>query len=163
VTQTETGTIAVSDFRTAVADLTRETFESVEGYYLDKGTSLYETLEAVTAGKASRAASDRVASLAAQVDHLGYYIEVLLAHLCAGGQDDSLKADWDAAWQRTSVTEDEWRALQARLRNVHRQFVEFVSANEDWSEDILGGIMSINVHTAYHLGEIRQALGVIEE
>jgi hypothetical protein len=162
VTQTQTGTIAVSDFRTAVADLTRETFEQVEGYYLDRGTSLYETLAGVTAERASRAASDRVASLAAQVDHLGYYLEVLLAHLRAGGHDTSLKADWDAAWQRTSVTEDEWRALQARLREMHGQFVEFVATNEDWSEDILSGIMSINIHTAYHLGEIRQALGVIE-
>jgi hypothetical protein len=162
VTQTQTGTIAVVDFRTAVTDLTRETFEQVDGYYLDKGTSLYETLAGVTAEKASKSASDRVASLAAQVDHLGYYIEVLLAHLRAGGHDTSLKADWDAAWQRTTVTEEEWGALQARLRDVHRQLVDFVSANEDWSEDILGGIMSINVHTAYHLGEIRQALGVIE-
>ena len=30
--------------------------------------------------------------------------------------------------------------------------------NKEWNEDTIGGALSLVVHTAYHLGEIRQAL-----
>ena len=53
--------------------LLTETFESVYGIFLDKGTSLFETLADVTAEEASRATSGRCATLAAQVNHVRFY------------------------------------------------------------------------------------------
>jgi hypothetical protein len=158
-----TQTIALSDFQSSVLEILKETFEKVEGNYLDGGTSLFETLEGVPAETASRSASDRVATLAAQVDHTGYYIEVLLAHLRAGGQDTSFTSDWDAAWNRTTVTAEEWPGLIAALRDQYEQFQAFVSTNENWNADVIGGVLAVLSHCAYHLGEIRQALGVIPQ
>ena len=155
--------LALPDFRTSALEILRETFEKVDGNYLDGGTSLFETLDGVTAETASRSASDRVATLAAQVDHPGYYIQVLLAHLRAGGQDTSFTSDWDVAWNRTTATADEWTGLIATLRDEYEQFQEFVTANENWNVDVIGGVLAVLSHCAYHLGEIRQALGVIPE
>lgn len=156
-------TIALSDFQSSVVEIIKETFEKVDGHYLDRGTSVFETLAGVGADKASQSASDRVASLAAQVDHTGYYIYVLLRHLRAGGQDTEHKSDWDAAWARTAVSDEEWTGLVTTLRDEYNQFLEFVTSNEVWNADIIGGVLAVLSHCAYHLGEIRQALGVIPE
>jgi hypothetical protein len=151
----------VADFRSNVLELIRETFEQVEGFYLDKGTSFFETIEGVTAGTASQSASDRVATLAAQVDHLGYYMEVLMAHLEAGGDKPDIQVDWNLAWQRTAVTEEEWQGLIQRVHSEYDRFRRYVESNEQWNDETVGGVMGVIVHCAYHLGEIRQALGVI--
>lgn len=55
-----------------------ETFENVRGIYLDKGTSLFETLATISADEASIPVSSTCASLAAQVAHVTYYMEVTL-------------------------------------------------------------------------------------
>ena len=46
--------IAVEHFTSILYDLLDETFERVHGIYLDKGTSLLETLATITAEEASR-------------------------------------------------------------------------------------------------------------
>ena len=53
--------------------LLTEAFESVYGIFLDRGTSLFETLADITAEEASRATSGRCATLAAQVNHCLLY------------------------------------------------------------------------------------------
>jgi hypothetical protein len=60
-----------------VYDLLDETFEHVHGIYLDGGTSLFETLETVSADEASRPVSARCASIAGQVEHVRFYLDVL--------------------------------------------------------------------------------------
>ena len=54
-----------------------ETFESVHGIYLDKGTSLRETLAAVPAEVASRPVSRRGTSVVAHDVHLTFYLDLL--------------------------------------------------------------------------------------
>src|SRR5688572_31674811 len=54
-----------------------ETFSNVQGMYLDKGTTLYETLDGVTAAEASRAAGPKSGTIAAQVEHGRFYLDVL--------------------------------------------------------------------------------------
>ena len=51
-----------------------ETFEQVHGIYLDKGTSLFETLATITAEQASQPVGGRCATLAAQVAHVDLYL-----------------------------------------------------------------------------------------
>jgi len=58
-----------------------ETFERVDGIYLDKGTSLFETLATVTVDEASQPISLQCASIAAQVNHVRYYLEVLSGYM----------------------------------------------------------------------------------
>jgi len=139
-----------------INDLLDETFESVKGQYLDPETSLFETLATVTAEEASQPVSDTCASIAAQVEHVRYYLEVLQRYMRGEEPDD---VDWSMAWQIREVTADEWAASIDRLRDEYRNVRTLIDTYDDWlGEDQLSGAFSILVHSAYHLGEIRQAL-----
>lgn len=46
--------IALDLFTSELFPLVEETFERIHGIYLDKGTSLFETLDTITAEEASR-------------------------------------------------------------------------------------------------------------
>lgn len=64
------------DFSANLFKLMEQTFESRNyGIYLDKGTSLFETLETVSAQEASIPIGGKCASLAAQVAHVTFFIE----------------------------------------------------------------------------------------
>jgi hypothetical protein len=54
-----------------------ETFDNVHGYYLDKHTSLFETLATITADEASIPVGGKCATLAAQVKHVAFYLDVV--------------------------------------------------------------------------------------
>ena len=70
------------DFKNNLFLLMEETFESKHhGIFLDKGTSLFETLETVSAQEASIPVGGKCASLAAQVAHAA-----IGAFLAAGPQ-----------------------------------------------------------------------------
>ena len=133
-----------------------ETFERVHGIYLDRGTSLFETLETISAEVASRPVSARCASIAGQVEHVRFYVELLERYL-KGEQVE--KVDWQATWWLTSVTPEEWQELKDRLREAYRSAVGTIRGTTAWDDEHdLGDALAILVHTAYHLGEIRQAL-----
>ena len=53
-----------------------ETFENVHGIFLDKGTSLFETLAEISAEQASQPMGN-CATIAAHVAHMRYYMDVL--------------------------------------------------------------------------------------
>ncbi|HEX5506166.1 MAG TPA: hypothetical protein VFW96_26340, partial [Thermomicrobiales bacterium] len=57
------------------------------------------------------------------------------------------------------VTPDEWADLTARLRVAYESVTAVIKGFETWEgENDIGGALAVVVHTAYHLGEIRQAL-----
>jgi len=59
----------------------------------------------------------------------------------------------------SAVSPTEWHAIQAELRTTYQRVKTLANSKQNWeSEDEVDGIISIIVHTAYHLGEIRQAL-----
>lgn len=64
-------------FTKALIVLLDETFENVHGYYLDKNTSLFETLASLTADEASIPVGGKCATLAAQVKHIAVYLDVI--------------------------------------------------------------------------------------
>src|SRR3712207_6713065 len=109
----ETGTIGAM-LRRILLDFYDETFEQVHGHYLDRGTSLFETLATVDAATASRPVSVRCASLAAQVEHTRFHLEVLQRYLRGEAVG---KVDWSQAWELVAVTPEEWAALIRRLRD----------------------------------------------
>ena len=152
-------TIPLAAFQEALLRLVEETFQQVHGIYLDRGTSLFETLAPVTAEVASRRVAPTCACLAAQVEHVAFYLEVAARY--ARGEEFG-RIDWDAAWRRTGATPEEWAALQERLRAAHRGVLDLLGDEATFRDErALGGAMAIVAHTAYHLGEIRQALGVL--
>ena len=69
------------------------------------------------------------------------------------------KVDWKQSWLRKNVTEREWTEIQAQLKTEYRQLQGHLKGFADWNDDRkLGGSLAIIVHTAYHLGAIRQIL-----
>ncbi len=134
-----------------------ETFEQVHGIYLDKGTSLFETLATISAEEASRPVSAHCASLAAQVEHVHFYLE--LVEKSMRGENPG-KVDWSLIWKTVeAVTPEEWEASKQRLKATYQRIRTHFTALESWDkEDDIDDVLSSIVHTAYHLGEIRQAL-----
>lgn len=146
-------------FKRVLFALFDETFEQVQGIYLDKGTSLFETLDDITASEASRAISNKCATLAGQVEHVRFYLDVLEGYML---KTISQKVDWRLSWQTKVVTTTEWDALKERLRATYKRVLTTIHGFETWDEEQLGGALAIVVHTAHHLGEIRQMLCAIK-
>jgi hypothetical protein len=144
-------------FAKELFEILDETFETHHGIYLDEGTSLFETLETINASQASRPVGGKCATLAAQVAHVTFYLEVLERYMLT---NDTGRVDWGEIWRTVSdVTPEQWQALRQKLRQTHRRVVAMLRSIDDWGgETCIGGALAIVVHTAYHLGEIRQAL-----
>jgi hypothetical protein len=148
-------------FTGALFLLLDETFDTVRGIYLDKGTSLFETLATITAEEASVPVGGKCATLAAQVKHVAFYLDVL-EH---GARTQQFEPqDWDKIWRETgAVTPEEWDDLKAALRASYDRIKALIAATSEWSSaDQVGGAIATIVHTAYHLGEIRQALCTLQ-
>jgi hypothetical protein len=146
-------------FTNELFDLLDETFEHVQGIYLDRGTSLFETLETVSAEEASRPISAECASIAAQVNHVCFYIKVLERGI---QRKPSGKIDWQESWQLEKVTPEEWEALKKQLREAYESVLTLMKSLDRWEgEDDIGCSLAILAHTAYHLGEIRRSLCVV--
>jgi len=145
------------DFASNLFQFMEETFEAKHhGIFLDKGTSLFETLETVSAQEASIPVGGKCASLAAQVAHVTFYIESFERFALQG---DNSPRDWGEIWRTVEkVTPEEWDEYKRKLNDAYLRMDKLFHENQLWNEDTIGGAMAIVVHTAYHLGEIRQAL-----
>ena len=150
-------TIEPEQFTQALYSLLDETFDNVQGYYLDKGTSLFETLAEITAAEASIPVGGKCATLAAQVKHVAFYLDVVEKSV----RDPNYpRVDWGEIWRTiSSVTPEEWEAIQAELRANYNSILQLIKDMPAWSNvREIGSVIAIIVHTAYHLGEIRQAM-----
>ncbi|PKO12214.1 MAG: hypothetical protein CVU39_25420 [Chloroflexi bacterium HGW-Chloroflexi-10] len=148
-------TMQSEHFTQALYTLLSETLDKVQGYYLDKNTSLFETLQDITAEKASIPVGGQCASLAAQVKHVAFYLDVTVKSV----HDPNYRADWGEIWRTVErVTPEEWQAIQDELRASYQRILLLIESTPAWGEDEIGGAIAIVAHTAYHLGEIRQAL-----
>lgn len=144
-------------FTKALLMVLDETFDNVHGYYLDKNTSFFETLADITAAEASIPVGGKCATLAAQVKHTAFYLEVVEKSV----RDPNYpRVDWDEIWRTVNqVTPAEWQAFQAELRDSYNGILNLIRDMPAWSnEREIGGAIALIAHTAYHLGEIRQAL-----
>lgn len=148
-------------FNQALYLLLEETFDNVQGIYLDKGTSLFETLATISAAEASIPVGGKCATLAAQVKHVAFYLDVLEEGVRT---QTFTRQDWDKIWRETSVvTAEEWQAINASLRESYDRVKMLIADMTEWpSEQEIGGAIGMIAHTAYHLGEIRQALCMLK-
>jgi hypothetical protein len=149
--------IQTDHFTNSLYTLLDETFDNVHGYFLDKGTSLFETLATISAEEASVPVGGQCATLAAQVKHVAFYLDVLEQSVRTQQFE---RQDWGKIWREMSaVTPEEWETLKATLRQSYDRIKALIGETPAWSsEEQIGGAMAAIVHTAYHLGEIRQAL-----
>lgn len=149
-------------FKEEVFALLDETLVQHHGIYLDKGTSLFQTLDTITAEEASVPVGGQCATLAAQVAHVAFYIDVLVHYM---QNKAPVKVDWGEIWRTVStVTPDEWTASKVRLKASYEQALAVMNGFDTWEgENDIAGSLAILVHTAYHLGEIRQALCTVQQ
>lgn len=149
------------DFRRNLLNAMTETFEKPLGIYLDPETSLFQTLDTISAAEASIPVGGKCASLAAQVAHTTFFIESFERFALQG--DDSPR-DWGEIWRAVEkVTPGEWDAYKSKLREAYERMMKLFRENPEWNENTIGGALSIVVHSAYHLGEIRQALCLVKK
>jgi hypothetical protein len=143
-------------------DVLDEAFVTHHGIFLDQGTSLFETLETITAAEASIPVGGNCATLAAQVAHVTFYVEVLEDYIL---KKDRGTVDWGEIWRRVdAVSPEEWQAYKDQLKAVYQRVISMLQSIEDWDDERpIGGTLAIAVHTAYHLGEIRQALCMVKQ
>jgi hypothetical protein len=142
-------------------DVLDEAFVTHHGVFLDRGTSLFETLETITAAEASIPVGGKCATLAAQVAHVNFYLEVVEDYILNKERDN---VDWGEIWRRVNkVSTEEWTAYQDQLKETYQRVISMLKNLEDWNDDRpIGGALAIAIHTAYHLGEIRQAMCVVK-
>jgi len=153
--------IQPNNFKNAVRALLDETFDQVRGFYLDGGTSLFETLAGIRAAEASIPVGGKCASLAAQVRHTAFYLHHTVDFLTS---DSPEPADWGLIWRTVqAVDEAEWAAFQADLRMAYDRILALIEATPAWGEAEIAGTIAVVAHTAYHLGEIRQALCTLKD
>ena len=157
----ESSPVTLDQFRNSLLAVLEETFESVQGIYLDKRTSLFETLDGISAEAASKSPSDSRSTIAAHVYHLCFYLDVVLRSIRA---EPVGTVDWKESWKVQRVTKEEWEALKARCRTSYHDVLAVVKGMDAWDRpDDVTDSLAILAHTAYHLGAIRMALGAAQD
>ena len=150
-----------SVFQRAVSKLLTEIFDGpsdAEAYILNPGDpGLHRQLEAISASTASRQAIPGKPSIAAHVDHVHFGLSLLTRWL-SGEENPWADADWNGSWQRTTVTDEQWRRLRDNLREKADTWRKAVAVRGEWDDINAAGALSTIAHTAYHLGAIRQIL-----
>ncbi len=152
---------ADSTFQRALSKLLVEIFEGPPGeeaYLLNPGDpGLLRQLDSMDARTASTRDVPGKTTIAAHADHVHYGL-TLLNRWAQGEPNPWADADWNASWQRASVTEDQWRTLRAALRQEFESWRDVVATRTDWDDMTAAGALASAAHTAYHLGAIRQIL-----
>src|SRR5689334_8329277 len=139
--------IKQEDYVNNLFALLEETFEKPQGIFLDKDTSLFQTLETISAEEASIPVGGKCASLAAQVAHVTFYLDVLERYVA---HNDRTRAAWGEIWRTVEkVTSDEWEQYKRDLQDAYQRIRKMFRDNPEWNDDSIGGSMAIVVHTAY--------------
>ena len=123
-------------------------------YMLNAGDEgMLRALEPLSAAAAS-APTPTGSTIAAHVDHLRYGLSLM--NRWSAGESPFRDADWSASWKRTTVTDDEWRALRQALRDEATRWLEALAVPRRVQGVELDGMIGSIGHFAYHLGAIRQ-------
>lgn len=148
--------IALESFTKELFESLDETFEQTHGRYLDRGTSLFTTLDQISAAEASQPIASGCASIAAHVEHVRFYLDVLFDIM---QKEEVTKVNWREIWETVrEVTPQEWEASRQRLRDSYQRTLDFLKNYDRWQGEYgISGSLAVLSHSAYHLGAIRQA------
>ena len=150
-------TVSAPHFTENLFAILTETFERTSGIYLDKGTDFFSTLAALSAEQASSPVLGT--TVAAQIVHTAFYLRALERYF----EGFTGKTAWDESWTVQRVTEPEWDALRAQFRDDYERVVRKLRAVTAWDEGALDFGMTVTVHSAYHLGAVRQLVKAVKE
>jgi hypothetical protein len=159
-----TATTADSIFQRALSHMLTEIFNGPsrdEAYVVNPGDpGLLRQLDTIDAKTASTPPTPGQKTIAAHVDHVQFGLAVL-NQWAAGEANPWDGADFNASWQRTTVSDDQWRALRDGLRREADKWQKAVAARTNWDDMSAAAGLSTAAHTAYHLGAIRQILAAL--
>jgi len=154
-----------SVFQRALSNMLTEIFDGPPGqeaYLLNPGDpGLLRQLDSIDASAASKRPMPGKTTIAAHVDHVHFGLSIL-NRWAAGEANPWAGADGNASWQRTTVTEEQWRALRQSLRHEADQWRRGVATRTSWDDMAAAAALSTAVHTAYHVGAIRQILAGLQ-
>ena len=150
-----------SVFQRALSNMLTEIFDGPPGqeaYLLNPGDpGLLRQLDTIDAAAASRRPIPGKPSIAAQIDHVFFGLSIL-NRWAAGEANPWAGADWNASWQRNTVTGDQWRMLRDGLRIEAEKWRKVVATRANWDDMSAAAALSTAAHTAYHFGAVRQIL-----
>ncbi len=127
----------------------------------EKASGLLGTLEALSAAEASSPfrAGER-ATAAMHAGHIRFALN--LANRALRGENAHEGAVWAESWRYDRVNEEEWKGLLAGLRAEYAGIREAIKQGLPWTDDMnMTGLFGQLAHGAWHLGAIRQGLGLI--
>lgn len=154
---TDKNSIKKEDFTDNLRHFLKETFEGTTpdgNSFIDKGTGLFDTIENISAVAASKSLGGNNATIAAHLAHTRFYLVVLQEFM--NGRSE--KVDWNESWLITDVSESVWDSLKENTRIEYEKVTETFNSIELWDNDKISDALGIVVHTAYHLGAIRQIM-----
>jgi hypothetical protein len=129
-----------------------------EAYVLNPGDpGLLRQLDSIDATTASERPMPGKSTIAAHTDHLHYGLSIL-NRWATGEENPWAGSDFNASWQRTTITESEWRTLRDALREEADRWSSSVAERTKWDDTSASAALSTAAHTAYHLGAIRQII-----
>ena len=102
----------------------------------------------------SRPIPEDAPSIAGQVHHVAFHVEMSSAWL----KGDRADRDWAKSWSVREVDAKEWDSLRRRIRAEYDQLVRAVGEEESARGEALPTVIGAIAHAAYHLGAIRQRL-----
>ncbi len=154
-----------SIFQRALSNLLTEIFDGPPGqeaYLLNPGDpGLLRQLDSIDASAASKRPMPGKSTIAAHIDHLHFGLSIL-NRWAAGEPNPWAGADFNASWERTAVSEPQWRALRDGLRHEADQWRKLVATRTSWDDLSAAAALSTAAHTAYHVGAIRQILAALK-
>jgi hypothetical protein len=99
-------------------------------------------------------------SAAAHAAHLLFALS--LANRAAKGENPYATAKWSESWNAVDLDAAAFRELIAALRREYLAFRDFIASGKAWADEtMMTGTLGAIAHGAWHLGAIRQGLGLV--
>ncbi len=128
----------------------------------ESGCGFLGTIEKLSAAQASKPISEGDSlSVASHAAHLRFALN--LVNRVSRGENAFAGANWSESWTPRTVSEAEWESLVSGLRAEYAAVREVIAKGDFWDdENLLTGTLGLLCHGAWHLGAIRQALGLVK-
>jgi len=143
----------------SILDLWDETVNSHKGIYLDEDGNFQLTLAQLNAEQVSIPIGVSCATIAAHVEHIIYYLDILELYAL---EKQIPKVDWAHIWNTVSSFDEEtWEDARKRLLAAFGRIRKVIEEIDLTKERAVEGVLAILVHTTYHLGQIHQSMCVL--
>lgn len=128
----------------------------------EPASGLLGMLGRLTAAEASRPfGPGDPAGAATHAGHILFSLD--LANRALRGENVHENAMWKESWKVRTVDEAAWRKLLSDLRGQYDSFMQAIESGLHWGNELnMTGVFGQLAHGAWHLGAIRQGLGLIK-